>query len=294
MSQRSYILNETNWGAVREGAGANDEPRQRSRTEPAQAGDRRPRRAHGEAARTSDSPEFRPARIAVLPWGATEAHNYHLPYGTDNVQCDYVAAESARIAAAAGARVMVLPTVPFGVQTGQLDIPFCINLNPSTQAAILADVADSLAGQGVEALVVLNGHGGNSFRQMIRELQPETALFLCAVDWYRVEPQEPYFSDLGDHAGEMETSVMMYIAPDLVRPLSEAGDGHARPPRIGAFREGWAWAPRKWTDVTADTGVGDPRAASAEKGERYLAAVTAKIGTFLTELAAADFEDMYE
>jgi creatinine amidohydrolase len=61
--------------------------------------------------------------VAVLPWGATEAHNYHLPYSTDTVQCDYVAAESARIAWEAGARVIVLPTVPFGVNTGQLDIP---------------------------------------------------------------------------------------------------------------------------------------------------------------------------
>ena len=79
--------------------------------------------------------EHRP-NVAVLPWGATEAHNYHLPYATDNIECDHVAAESARRAWEAGARVVVLPTVPFGVQTGQLDIPLCLNLNPSTQAAI--------------------------------------------------------------------------------------------------------------------------------------------------------------
>ena len=66
--------------------------------------------------------------VAVLPWGATEAHNYHLPYGTDNVESDYIAAEAARLAWDAGARVVVLPIVPFGVQTGQLDIPFCLNL----------------------------------------------------------------------------------------------------------------------------------------------------------------------
>lgn len=298
MRQRPYILTETNWGAVREDAcagtsGTSDEP-EAAGAGTSDASDGPKELPRNESAQASDVPEIRPPRIAVLPWGATEAHNYHLPYGTDNIQCDYVAAESARIAADAGARVMVLPTVPFGVQTGQLDIPFCINLNPSTQAAVLSDVTDSLAGQGVEVLVVLNGHGGNSFRQMIRELQPATGLFLCAVDWFRIEPKEPYFSDFGDHAGEMETSVMQYIAPGLVRPLSEAGDGNARSPRIAAFREGWAWAPRRWTKVSRDTGVGDPRAATAEKGERYLAAVTAKIGTFLTELAAADFEDMYE
>jgi creatinine amidohydrolase len=205
-----------------------------------------------------------------------------------------VAAEAARIAWEAGARVMVLPTVPFGVQTGQLDISFCLNLNPSTQAAVLADLALALEGQGVRKLVVLNGHGGNDFRQMIRELQPAVDLFLCAVNWYRVVDQAPFFSDLGDHAGEMETSVMQHIAPGLVLPLADAGDGAARKFRISALREGWAWAPRHWTRVSSDTGVGDPRAATPEKGSEYARAVTEKIGRFLADLAAADPDDLYE
>ena len=71
--------------------------------------------------------------VAVLPWGATEAHNYHLPYSTDVAQCDRVAAEAARLAWEAGAKVLVLPTVPFGVNTGQLDVAFDLNMNPSTQ-----------------------------------------------------------------------------------------------------------------------------------------------------------------
>src|SRR5436309_214663 len=162
--------------------------------------------------KTVDSTQY---ELAILPWGATEAHNYHLPYATDTIQCDHIAAEAARRAWDAGARVVVLPTVPFGVQTGQLDIPLCLNLNPSTQAAILADVAKSLDGQGVRKLVILNGHGGNDFRQMIRELQPQARVFLCAVNWYKVVDQKAYFTDLGDHAGEMETSVMLHIAPDL-------------------------------------------------------------------------------
>ena len=77
--------------------------------------------------------------LAVLPWGATEAHNYHLPYATDNYEGDAFAAESARIAWEKGGKVIVLPTVPFGVNTGQSDIYLDINLNPSTQFAILCD-----------------------------------------------------------------------------------------------------------------------------------------------------------
>lgn len=254
MAGRPYILAETNWKTVREAS----------------------------------------YEIAVLPWGATEAHNYHLPYGTDNVQCDHIAAAAARLAWEAGARVVVLPLVPFGVQTGQLDIPYCLNVNPGTQARILGDLARTLDGQGVRKLVILNGHGGNDFRSTIRELQPQVDIFLCLTSWYQVVEAGEFFEDLGDHAGEMETSIMLHIAPDLVLPLSEAGAGKERRSRIAALREGWAWAPRRWTRVSEDTGIGDPAAASREKGERYVAAVAERLAGFLTELAAADPEDLYE
>ena len=82
--------------------------------------------------------------IAVLPWGATEAHNLHLPYGTDTVQAEAVALESARRAALVGTAVAVLPAVPFGVNTTQLDIPLTLNLMPTTQLAILRDLVEAL------------------------------------------------------------------------------------------------------------------------------------------------------
>jgi creatinine amidohydrolase len=232
-------------------------------------------------------------QLAVLPWGATEAHNYHLPYGTDIIECDALAAESARRAWERGTRVAVLPTVPFGVNTTQLDIPFTLNMNPSTQLAVLGDVVQALDGQGVRKLVVFNGHGGNDFKAIIRELQPRTRVFLCTLNWWQVVDGRAYFTDLGDHAGELETSVMQEIAPALVRPLSEAGDGAAKAWRVAAFREGWAWAPRQWTKVTVDTGIGDPRAATAERGARFIDAVCEKIAGFYEELAAADLGDLY-
>ena len=232
--------------------------------------------------------------VAILPWGATEAHNYHLPYSTDNVETEKIAALAAERAWQQGAKIVVLPVVPFGVNTGQLDIPLCINMNPSTQALVLRDVAQSLAGQGIKKLVVLNGHGGNDFRQMIRELQPQVDVFLCTINWYKVVDQKQFFTDLGDHGGELETSVMQHVAPELVRPLSEAGSGKAKQFKIAGFREGWAWAPRVWRQVTDDTGVGNPSAATAEKGKRYVEAVTEKVAGFLVELAKADPTQLYE
>jgi creatinine amidohydrolase len=232
--------------------------------------------------------------VAVLPWGATEAHNLHLPYSTDNVQAETVAVRAAERAWGQGAKVVVLPLVPFGVNTGQLDIPLCVNMNPSTQALVLRDVAMGLAAQGIPKLVILNGHGANDFRQMIRELQPQVSVFLCTINWYKILDPKGFFSDLGDHGGELETSVMMHIAPELVLPLSEAGSGKARRFKIAAFREGWAWAPRKWRQVTEDTGSGNPAAATEEKGRRYVDAVTEKIADFFVALARADTRKMYE
>src|SRR2546421_4651813 len=144
--------------------------------------------------------------VAVLPWGATEAHNLTLPYGTDNVETERIAALAARHASERGARVVVLPVVPFGVNTGQLDIPLCLNLNPSTQALVLRDLATALAGQGVAQLVILNGHGGNDFRQIIRGLQPAASPFLCTVNWYQAVGPKQFFSHLGGHPGEPEAS----------------------------------------------------------------------------------------
>jgi creatinine amidohydrolase len=235
-----------------------------------------------------------PFEVAILPWGATEPHNFHLPYGTDNYESATLAERSAEIAWKKGAKVVVLPTVPFGVNTGQLDLKLALNMNPSTQLALLTDIASAIAGQGVKKLLILNGHGGNDFKQMIRELQPKVDLFICTINWWTCVKGADYFVEPGDHAGEMETSLMMSLQPDLTLPLSEAGAGKARRFKIAGLRDGWAWTPRQWTKVTDDTGTGNPAASTSEKGEKFLRAVTERVAGFLVDLAKADLNEMYE
>lgn len=232
--------------------------------------------------------------LAVLPWGATEAHNRHLPYGTDNIETEKLAAAAGDIAARKGARLIILPVMPFGVNTGQLDIRLDINMNPSTQFAVLKDITDSLNRHDIRKLLILNGHGGNDFRQMIRELGAiYSRMFICTCNWYQSVEISDFFENQGGHADEMETSLMQYLEPDLVLSLSEAGEGRARRFRIGALNEKWAWAERKWSQVTEDTGVGDPSKATPEKGEKYFNAVVGKLSNLFIELAKADVEDMY-
>ena len=87
---------------------------------------------------------------------------------------------------------------------------------------------------------------------------------------------------------------MMHLAPSLVSPLTEASDGAAKKFKFTAMREGWAWAERKWMQVTKDTGVGDPRKATKAKGEKYFKVVTEKVGKFFFEVAKADRNNLYE
>lgn len=233
--------------------------------------------------------------VAVLPWGATEAHNWHLPYGTDSLQNEGLCAEAGRIAWEAGAKVAILPNLPFGVQTGQLDIPFCINMNPSTQLAVLEDVVASLEGVGVTKLVVFNGHGGNDFRQMLRELQARhPRIFLSLVNWFHIHNGQDIFTLVGDHADERETSLMLHLHPELVLPKETWGPGTDNLWKIAALREKWAWAQRAWTQATNDTGSGDPQHATAEKGARYFERLTTRFAGYLVELAAADPAQLYQ
>ena len=234
--------------------------------------------------------------LAVLPWGATEAHNYHLPYGTDVIEADHIAAESARIAWEKGAKVIVLPTIPFGVNTGQSDIKLDINLNPTTQLAILDNVIQVLDRFNIRRFMILNSHGGNDFKVLVRELGLRyPKMFICTSNWFHSFNKSDFFDEIkGDHADEMETSLVLHLTPHLVKPLSEAGDGREKKHRIKEFSEGWVWAERKWSKISEDTGTGNPKKATKEKGERAFKAITEKMGNLMVKLAQADINDLYE
>ena len=233
--------------------------------------------------------------LAILPWGATEAHNYHLPYGTDIIEADHLAAESARIAWGKGGKVVVLPTIPFGVNTGQPDIYLDMNLNPSTQLAILTDVVEVLNRQGVYKLLIFNSHGGNNFKPLVRELGLKfPKMFISFSMWPDALDKTKYFDEKGDHADEMETSMLLYLKPELVLPREKWGDGKDKKYKIKSFSEGWVWAERKWSKISEDTGVGNPHKSTKEKGERFFKDVTEKIGAFFYELSKADLDDLYE
>lgn len=233
--------------------------------------------------------------VAVLTWGATEAHNYHLPYATDNYQIEAIAAEAAKKAWNSGAKVLVLPNVPFGVNTGQKEVDLCMNLYPTTQLAILNDLVEVLHRQGIHKLLLLNGHGGNNFKALLREVGAKyPKMLLVTTSFFQTVDRNEFFEETGDHADEMETSLMLHLRPDLVLPLDEAGNGEEKKSRITAIKEGWAWAERKWNMVSSDTGIGNPKKASEEKGKNFFEAVTQQVSNLLIDMNRINTENRYE
>ena len=163
-------------------------------------------------------PTVRDARyeIAVRPWGATEAHNTHLPYCTDVIEAESIAIAAAGRAWERGARAVVLPAVPFGVNTGQLAVPFCLNLNPSTQLVVLRDLVRALEPHGVRKLVIVNGHAATTSSRGFASCKRDDA-FLAVVKWWSMLDAKPY-STARRHAGELETA-WSSISPGPVHPL---------------------------------------------------------------------------
>lgn len=227
-------------------------------------------------------------KVVVQPFGATEPHNLHLPYGTDIYQVEHVADRAAVLANKKGGRVAVLPCIPFGVQTNQSqNFPLSINLNPTTLLKIVTDIAESLSFHSIRNLVLLNGHGGNDFYWIARELYNKFDIFMVTIHWADVPGeyyQQLFTHDAGDHANEMETSCMLHLAPELVK-MAAADAGKMRKFRFAALEEGWARTPRPWHIYTTNSGAGNPSESTAEKGKKYLDRSVRGLSQFLLELS---------
>jgi creatinine amidohydrolase len=242
-----------------------------------------------------------PYDVAVLPMGATEPHNLHLPYGTDTYESLEIASRSCEAAFRRGARVVMLPAVPYGTETNLAAFPLAMNLNPSTLALVIRDLAASLEPHGIRKFVILNGHGGNDFKPVLRELYGKTRVHLFLCDWFRgisADVQKQAFAEPGDHAGEMETSFGLayfpqFVARDEKTGTLEADAGAMRPTRLDAVNRGWVSITRPWHLLTTNTGAGNPHAATAEKGKQVVETIISRLADFLVELAGAALDDQF-
>jgi creatinine amidohydrolase len=237
--------------------------------------------------------------VAVLPLGATEPHNLHLPYGMDTFEGDLIGEKICAAAWQRGAKVMLLPTLPYGTQTNQRGLPFAMNVNPSTLGAVISDLVESLVQQGILKIVLLNSHGGNEVKSILRELYGKSPakLFLC--NWYQIfrDVYHEIFEEPDDHAGEMETSLALAYWPELVARNPDgtlaADEGRKAQTRFEAVNRGWVSITRPWHLLTTNAGAGNPFGGTAEKGRRLVNLLVERLAGFLVELSAATLDERF-
>jgi len=204
------------------------------------------------------------AAVAVLPVGAFEQHGPYLPLVTDTLI-------ATAIAAAIGQqhKIFQLPAVTFGCSHEHSAFPGTISLSPATLAAVVTDISTSLAQQGITALIVVSGHGGNYvLGNVVQQANADRAmrvgLYPSREDWAEARQAAGITSSNHDdmHAGELETSVLLAAHPSYVRDGWQRHD-HIAPDRrylttvgIGAY--------------TTSGVIGYPSRATAAKGHAVL------------------------
>ena len=224
--------------------------------------------------------------------GATEPHNTHLPYGTDSLEAWHLVDRCCRAAVADGGSLVQLPVLPYGTESNLREFPLAMNLQPSTMLLVIRDLVESLAGSGIHKLVIFNSHGGNDLKPVLRELYGRTPVHIFLCNWYQMirDAAATICQHRDDHAGEMETSLILAFRPDLVRFADDgqslvADQGERRPFRFQALREGWVELTRPWHLLTTNSGSGNPHQATAVKGERLSQVVVERVAPFLVELS---------
>lgn len=210
--------------------------------------------------------------VAVLPVGSVERHGNHLPLGTDYIIPEYLAR---RVAEALGEGAVVMPTVHYGVSTSLAHLPGTIDVGYVAFMAYVEAVLREAARNGFRAVLIINGHGGNTraLHIVAKRVAFDTGVKVGVVDWWRdvaQEVRERLFTAPG-HAGEDETAAVLAVRPELVDIGSaEGGPSYSRV-RVRFYDRD------ETRELFAKGVTGDPRRADAGRGREFLDAVVKEI-----------------
>lgn len=236
--------------------------------------------------------------VAVLPIGATEQHGPHLTVSVDTTINEGIVSRALPLLAD-DLPVLVLPTQAIGVSVEHDKFPGSLTLSPETAIAAWTEIGAAVAASGVRKLLIFNSHGGQPQAAEIvcRRLRIRHSMFAATCMWNRLSPPTglvpPDELRFGIHAGQVETAVMLALAPDRVRKArlqdfrnsTAAWDGHAGLRAGGAVAFGW-----QAQDLNAEGAVGNAAAATAELGEAVLDRAAAGLAGLLAEISALDLD----
>ncbi|HEX7031898.1 MAG TPA: creatininase family protein [Nitrososphaera sp.] len=213
-------------------------------------------------------------RRAIIPVGSLEQHGMHLPVSTDSLIVEYVARMAAEEIGA-----FVLPVVSYGVSFEHKPM-FNVSLRNSTLSNMLCDMCMSLGEINVKEIVILNGHHGNmgALQYIAQELYgklPKGVSVHTIHYWHMIKKEF-------DHAGEVETSLVLAIAPELVR-MNLAAPNSKKLSKSKAAYNSIANAPGSFPKITGNGVWGDPRNATAAKGEKLIQEIIAGLAKTIRE-----------
>ncbi|MFD7827026.1 creatininase family protein [Kitasatospora sp. NPDC059803] len=229
-------------------------------------------------AATSADEHRRGAKIAVLPVGSFEQHGDHLPLTTDTVVAGLIAQ---RIAADYG--LFLLPPITVSCSHEHAHMPGTVSISAATLYAVVNDIWKSLQASGVPGLLIVNGHGGNYvLSNVVQEANtsgPRVALFPVHADWHQAREAAGLVSSGAEdmHGGELEVSLLLHGAPELIRDGIERDD-HSAPERPHLLTLGMA-------GYTKNGIIGQPSLGTAAKGRALLDSLSRSAAAHLSILA---------
>ena len=249
------------------------------------------------AMNSQDFAQLNPARaVAVLPLGATEQHGPHLPLDVDTVLVDGVV-DAALTHLDKQDPVLVLPTQTVGLSTEHIAFAGTLTLSPHTVISQWCELGASVSRAGVKKLLLFNAHGGNVglMDVVARELRAQHGLIVYSSSWYNLPLDEKVMAQFsadehrfGIHAGEIETSMMLALAPesvDMAKAHNFASSSQQRAatyPILGNGRSaklGW-----HMQDYNPQGAVGNAAAATSAKGVAVVQSAGEQLAKLLQEL----------
>ncbi len=252
---------------------------------------------------TRDFARLDPARtIAVLPVAATEQHGPHLPLGVDTVLVDGIV-DASLPHLPADLSVLFLPTQPVGLSPEHARFPGTLTLKAETVLRLWTDIGESVAAAGVRKLLLFNSHGGQvSVLDLVaRDLRARLNLLVYSCSWFKLPLHDAQGQDLhalfsaeehrfGIHGGEIETSMMLALAParvQMAQAKNFVSTAQARAQQFPILGNGHSaklgWQTQDYHSVGA---VGNAAAATAAKGEALVQAAGRALAQLLAELDA--------
>lgn len=235
--------------------------------------------------------------VAILPVGAIEQHGPHLTLDVDAYDANYLARSVAQ--ACSDPKPLVLPAIAYGVSYHHDDFPGTLSINNNTLSTLVYEIGMSAASNGINKLVVINGHGGNTpaLNYAAQMINRDARIFVC-VDSGETSDVDIYgmIETPNDvHAGEFETSTSLASRPELVRMDRAEKSVPSFSSRYLNFTSKRSVSWYAYTEKISESGVmGDPTRASAEKGQKMWAIMIAHLVAFVEDLKSMSLDEIFQ